>query len=372
MDKTLTLGTMKIGDIISDLEQWAPPFIQESYDNSGLIVGAKDWDTKGVLVALDCLEEVVDEAIDKDISLIVTHHPIVFSGLKRFNGATYIERVVMKAIKNDIAIYAIHTNLDNVHWGVNAKIIQILGLEKHSVLSPMKNSLKKFQVYVPSSHAESVESAVFSAGGGKVSAYEECSFKSNGVGSFKGGKGTNPVIGKAGKREFVEEIKLEFIVPAFVVKDVERAARTAHPYEEMAFEWLAIENNATLYGAGAVGEFEKPIKFNTFLEDVKTAFGTTLKYTPSPKDTVQRVAVCGGSGSFLLGAAKAVGADVFITADYKYHQFFDADGTISILDVGHFESEQFTIDLIADRLSEKFPKFAVLKTEVNTNPIQYY
>ena len=166
MDKTLTLGIMKIGDIISDLEQWAPPFLQESYDNSGLIVGAKDWDTKGVLVALDCLEEVVDEAIDKDISLIVTHHPIVFSGLKRFNGATYIERVVMKAIKNDIAIYAIHTNLDNVHWGVNAKIIQMLGLEKHSVLSPMKNSLKKFQVYVPSSHAESVESAVFTAGGG--------------------------------------------------------------------------------------------------------------------------------------------------------------------------------------------------------------
>ena len=263
-------------------------------------------------------------------------------------------------------------SLDNVHWGVNAKIIQMLGLAKHSILSPMKNSLKKFQVYVPSAHVESIESAVFSAGGGKVSAYEECSFKSNGIGSFKGGKGTNPVIGEAGKRELVEEMKLEFVVPTFAVKDVERAARAAHPYEEMAFEWLAIENNATLYGAGAVGEFKEPIDFKAFLNRVKTAFGTTLKYTAPHKTTIQRVAVCGGSGSFLLGAAKAVGADVFITADYKYHQFFDADGTISILDVGHFESEQFTIDLIADRLSEKFPKFAVLKTEVNTNPIQYY
>jgi hypothetical protein len=255
---------------------------------------------------------------------------------------------------------------------VNAKIIQMLGLEKHSILSPMKNSLKKFQVYVPSAHVESIESAVFSSGGGKVSAYEECSFKTNGIGSFKGGKGTNPVIGEAGKRELVEEMKLEFVVPTFAVKDVERAARAAHPYEEMAFEWLAIENNATLYGAGAVGEFQEPIDFKAFLNRVKTAFGTTLKYTAPHKTTIQRVAVCGGSGSFLLGAAKAVGADVFITADYKYHQFFDADGTISILDVGHFESEQFTIDLIADRLSEKFPKFAVLKTEVNTNPIQYY
>ena len=363
---------MKVKDIISDLEKWAPPYLQESYDNSGLIVGREDWNTDGVIVALDCTEEVIDEAIEKDISLIVMHHPIVFNGLKRFNGSTYVERVVMKAIKNDIAIYAIHTNLDNVHWGVNAKIIELLGLGKHKILNPMKNSLKKFQVYVPSTHVESVELAVFSAGGGRISSYEECSFKSNGIGSFKGGKGTNPVIGKVGKREFVEEMKLEFIVPVFMVKDVESAARTAHPYEEMAFEWLAIENNATLYGAGAVGELKEPLEFKVFLDRIKTIFGTTLKYTAPPRDTVQRIAVCGGSGSFLLDAAKAVDADIFITSDYKYHQFFDADGTISILDIGHFESEQFTIDLIADRLSEKFPKFAVLKTAVNTNPIQYY
>ncbi len=363
---------MKIGDIIYDLEQWAPLSLQESYDNSGLIVGNMMWETNGVLVALDCLEEVVDEAIEKGTRLIVTHHPIVFTGLKRFNGGTYIERVIMKAIKNDIAIYSIHTNLDNVHWGVNAKIMELLGIQNHSILSPLKNSLKKFQVYVPISNADTVESAVFSAGGGKVSAYEECSFRTHGVGSFKGTDGTNPFIGSVGKREFVEEVKLEFIVPAFAAKKVERAARHAHPYEEMAFEWITIDNNSNQFGAGAFGEFEEPMEFKEFLDFVKKLFGTTLKHTQPVHDTVRRVAVCGGSGSFLLGAAKSVDADVFVTSDYKYHQFFDADEKITVIDVGHFESEQFTIDLIADRLSEKFPKFAVLKTKVNTNPIQYY
>ena len=363
---------MRIGEIIQELELWAPPTLQESYDNSGLIVGAKEWETSGVLVALDGLESVIDEAISKNINLVVVHHPIVFSGLKRFNGSNYIERVVMKAIKHDVAIYAIHTNLDNVLWGVNAKIMELLSVQNHAILSPMKDALKKFQVFVPVAYVGVIETAVFSAGGGKVSAYEECTFKTEGIGSFKGTEGTNPVIGTVGEREFVEEAKLEFIVPAFAQRAVEKAAREAHPYQEMAYEWLAVENVATHYGSGAVGELEHDMPFEEFLRHVKKTFDTTLKYTPAVKDTVKRVAVCGGSGSFLLGAAKASGADVFITSDYKYHQFFDADGGIAILDVGHFESEQFTIDLIADRLSEKFPKFAVLKTEVNTNPIQYY
>ena len=372
MDKILTWGSMRIGEIIQELELWAPPALQESYDNSGLIVGAKDWETNAVLVALDCLEAVVNEAIAKNIHLIVAHHPIVFGGLKRFNGSNYIERVVMKAIKHDVAIYAIHTNLDNSLWGVNAKIMELLGIQNHSVLSPMQGALKKFQVYVPLANISELEKAVFKSGGGKVSAYEECSFKTQGIGSFKGTEGTNPIIGMVGERESVEEAKLEFIVPVFAQRAVEMAARNAHPYEEMAYEWLSVENVATHYGAGAVGDLAQEMKFDAFLALVKKAFGTTLKYTSAVKETVKRVAVCGGSGSFLLGAAKGSRADVFITADYKYHQFFDADGHISIFDVGHFESEQFTIDLIADRLSEKFPKFAVLKTEVNTNPIQYY
>ena len=363
---------MKVGEIVAALEQWAPPQLQEGYDNSGLLVGALDWETRGVLIALDALEAVVDEAIAHDVRLVVTHHPIVFGGLKRFNGSNYVERVVMKAIKHDIALYAIHTNLDNVHWGVNAKIMEVLGVAKHQVLSPMGGALKKFEVYVPTEHQEALAEAVYEAGGGKVSKYGECSFSVEGTGTFKPTEGTNPVVGEVGHRESVKEAKLDFIVPKFAVSKVERAARTAHPYEEMAYQWTAVENKATEYGAGAVGDLEESMDFEAFLKHTKEALGTTLKYTPAVGTQVKRVAVCGGSGSFLLGAAIGSGADVFITADYKYHQFFDADSKICILDVGHFESEQFTIDLIADKLSELFPKFAVLKTEVNTNPIQYY
>lgn len=363
---------MKVGEIVKALEAWAPPQLQEGYDNSGLLVGAAHWETKGVLVALDALEAVLDEAIAKGVKMVVTHHPIVFGGLKRFNGSSYVERVVMKAIKNDVALYAIHTNLDNVHWGVNAKIMEVLGIKEHQVLSPMHDSLKKFEVYVPVGSEEELATAVYQAGGGKVSKYEECSFSVEGTGTFKGTEGTNPVIGEVGVRESVKEMKLEFIVPAFAAKAVERAARAAHPYEEMAYQWLAVENKATVYGAGAVGELDEAMDFNAFLAHTKKALGTTIKYTKPVGETVKRVAVCGGSGSFLLGAAMGSGSDVFITADYKYHQFFDADSKICIMDVGHFESEQFTIDLIADKLSELFPKFAVLKTEVNTNPIQYY
>jgi len=363
---------MKIKEIIEELERMAPPMLQESYDNSGLLVGASDWETNGVLVALDCLEEVVDEAIEKGIHLVVTHHPIVFSGLKRFNGKSYIERVVMKAIKHDVALYAIHTNLDNVSWGVNAKIMEKLGISNHRVLLPMRGALKKLQVYVPAANAEELAEAVYTAGGGKVSLYEECSFSTSGQGTFKPTEGTNPVVGSLGKRETVQEVKMEFIVPHFAQRAVESAARATHPYEVMAYEWIALENSTDLFGAGAIGRLSKDFNFEQFLAHCKSVFGTTIRYTAPSKDKVETVAVCGGSGSFLLGAAKASGADVFITADYKYHQFFDAENDLSILDVGHFESEQFTIDLIADGLSKKFPKFAVLKTEVNTNPIQYY
>ena len=361
-----------IGEIIDVLEQWAPPAFQESYDNSGLLVGQRHWETSGVLVALDCVEAVVDEAIEKGIHLVVAHHPIVFSGLKRFNGKSYIERVVMKAIKHDVALYAIHTNLDNVEWGVNARIMKHLGIERFKVLQPMKGALHKFQVYVPRSHSEQVREAVFAAGGGAISKYDECSFTTEGVGTFRGNDQSNPVIGVAGTREAVDEVKIEFIVAGYAQRAVEQAARKAHLYEEMAYEWIPLENEATVYGAGAIGDMDADVDFQDFLAFVKAQFQTTVRYTSPKQSRVKRVAVCGGSGSFLLSAAKAAGADVFITADFKYHQFFDAEDAVPSLDVGHFESEQFTIDLLADFIGEKFPKFAVLKTGVNTNPIQYF
>ena len=211
---------MRIGEIINALEEWAPQVLQESYDNSGLIVVALDWETSGVLVALDCIETVVDEAIERKVQCIIAHHPIVFSGLKRFNGRTYVERVIMKAIKHNIAIYAIHTNLDNVLLGVNAKIMSLLGVSNHSVLSPMAETLYKFQVYVPTAARKEVAEAIFRAGGGKVSAYEECSFTTTGIGTFKPTQGTNPVVGEIGIREEVDEVKLEFIVPNFAKSSV--------------------------------------------------------------------------------------------------------------------------------------------------------
>ena len=363
---------MKVKDIIEVLESWAPLKLQESYDNSGLIVGAPHWETNGVMVALDCLESVVDEAISKGVHLVVTHHPIVFNGLKKFNGSSYVERVIMKAIKHDVALYAIHTNLDNVAWGVNGKIMEVLGISNHVVLSPSQGLLRKFQVYVPVKEADALANAVYAAGGGKISAYEACSFKSIGEGTFKPIEGASPVTGSIGKQESVQEAKLEFIVPVFACQAVERAARGSHPYEVMAYDWIELGNTAAQYGAGALGEFEIPVDFMSFLHQVKSKFGATIKYTKPVNELIKTVAVCGGSGSFLLDAAKRSDADVLITSDFKYHQYFDADNSICILDIGHYESERFTIDLITERLSKKFPKFAVLKTEVNTNPIQYY
>tara|TARA_B110001469_G_scaffold25292_1_gene26016 strand:+ start:348 stop:1439 length:1092 start_codon:yes stop_codon:yes gene_type:complete len=363
---------MKIKNIIEVLESWAPLKLQESYDNSGLIVGAPHWETNGALVALDCLESVVDEAISKGIHLVVTHHPIVFNGLKKFNGSNYVERVVMKAIKHDVALYAIHTNLDNVAWGVNGKIMDVLGISSHVVLSPAQGMLRKFQVYVPVEGAEELAKAVYSAGGGKISNYEACSFKSIGEGTFKPISGASPVIGSVGKHEYVQEAKIEFMVPSFACQAVELAARASHPYEEMAYDWIDLVNTTPEYGAGALGVLKEPVDFMSFLRQVKSEFGATIKYTKPIKDLVKTVAVCGGSGSFLLDAAKRANADVLITSDFKYHEYFDADNSICILDIGHYESERFTIDLITERLSKKFPKFAVLKTEVNTNPIQYY
>lgn len=362
---------MRISKIIEALEAWAPPALQESYDNSGLIVGSPDWETNGVLVALDCIEAVVDEAIQQGIGLVVAHHPIVFSGLKRFNGKNYVERVVMKAIKHDVALYAIHTNLDNVSHGVNAALCAQLGLTPERILSPLKGQLKKFQVYVPQSHKDAVEAAVYAAGGGVVSKYEECSFATEGTGSFKPTEGTQPHIGTVGEREYVKEIKMEFIIHSHVVGAVLSATQQVHPYEEMAYEIIATENSGAMYGAGVVATLPAEMSMQDFAQHVKAQLGTTIKATPFSGESVKTVALCGGSGQFLLGAALASSAQVFITSDFKYHQYFDAEGRITVFDVGHFESEQFTIQLIADFIEKKFPKFAVLKTKVKTNPIQY-
>lgn len=363
---------MKLIEITRYLESRAPLSLQESYDNSGLLIGDPEMDIHGVLVCLDSIEEVIDEAISKGLNLVIAHHPIVFSGLKRFTGKTYIERVVMKAIRHNIALYAIHTNLDNVLDGVNGKIAARLGLENARILDEKKELLYKLHVLVPKAQAESLANRLFEAGAGHIGNYRECSFSSEGTGSFKANEQANPHIGTKGERHYEAETKIEVILAKWQINQVLAAMHKHHPYEEVAYDLLALENQSNQFGSGIVGELAEPMDSMAALQYVKEKLGVSvIKHTLIATPTIKRIAACGGSGSFLLSAAKASGADLFITSDYKYHQFFDAENKLIIADIGHFESEQYTIDLISDWLAEKFPNFAVHKTEVVTNPINY-
>lgn len=364
---------MKIQDITNFLESVAPPVLQESYDNAGLLTGNAGWDCTGIITTLDATEEVVLEAIEKKANLVVAHHPIIFGGLKKITGKNYVERTVITAIKNDIAIYAIHTNLDNVLHGVNAAIADKLGLVNRTILQAKNNTLKKLFTFVPVEHAEKLRSAIFAAGAGHISNYSECSFNTKGEGTFKAGKGTNPFTGKIGERHTEEEIKLEMIFPAWLENAILIAMMAAHPYEEVAYDIVSLENQNQQVGSGMVGDLTKPVSEAEFLALLREKFNLTIvRHTPLRGKPVKKVALCGGAGSFLTGAAIAAGADFYVSADIKYHEFFDANARLVIADIGHFESEQFTIDLLFDILRQKFPTFAVLKTGVKTNPVHYF
>lgn len=364
---------MKIAQIIQELEALAPLPLQESYDNAGLLTGLPQWECKGVLCTLDATEKVVKEAIEKKCNLIVAHHPIIFGGLKKINGKNYVERAVIAAIKNDIAIYAIHTNLDNVAHGVNKVIADKLGLINTSILSPKENLLKKLFVFVPLEQVEKVRDAIFNAGAGNIGNYSECSFGVEGTGTFKANEGTNPFAGEIGSRHHEKEMKIEAIFPAWLENKIVSAMIKAHPYEEVAYDVVALDNIFQKVGSGMIGYLHENMGEQAFLAKLKTDFGlSVIRHTPLTGKPVQKVAVCGGAGSFLISRALNAGADFYITADVKYHEFFDANGRMVIADIGHFESEQFTIGFLAALLVEKFPTFAVLKSEIQTNPVQYF
>ena len=364
---------MQTGTILSALELWAHPSLQEQYDNSGLITGNRSWDCKGILISLDATEDVVHEAVKLGCNLIIAHHPIVFKGLKSLTGKTYIEKAVITAIKNDIAIYALHTNLDNISNGVNAAMAQKLGLENCRILLPKPSQLKKLFTFVPIADAEKLKAAIFTAGGGHIGNYSEASFSTKGTGTFKPEAGANPTIGAIGTREEVQEVKLEIIFPAWLQNDVIAAMKAAHPYEEVAYDVVSLDNDFQEVGSGLLGELPVELPENDFLQLLKDRFDLqVIRHTAFTQKPIKKVAVCGGAGSFLTGKALASGADAYVTADVKYHEFFDAEGRMLLADIGHWESEQFTIDLIHDFLKEKFPTFAVLKTGVKTNPVEYF
>lgn len=358
--------------IVDFLHQTAPFDYQEAYDNSGLLVGDPDRTVTGILVALDCTEAIVDEAIALGANVIVTHHPILFKGLKRLTGSTYVERTVIKAIEHKIALIAIHTNLDNDRFGVNHVIANRLGLLNQRILAPKEAALFKLGVFVPNASADLLRKAMADAGAGQIGDYDQCSFSAEGTGRFRPNADAGPYIGQAGQLETVSETRIEVVVNRHALRAVEQAMKQAHPYEEVAYDVVALSNTNSHIGSGMVGELETPMATLEFLEFLKERFHCgVVRYTAPVAEMVRRIAVCGGSGGFLLQDAISSRADVFITADYKYHEFFDADQKIVIADIGHFESEQFTSEWLVALLMKKFTTFAVRLTNVNTNPINY-
>ncbi|WP_276165742.1 Nif3-like dinuclear metal center hexameric protein [Zobellia alginiliquefaciens] len=359
----------EVTDIIEDL---APLPYAESFDNVGLLVGNSATKVSGILVTLDTLENVVDEAIEHKCNLIVSFHPIIFGGLKKLTGKSYVERVVIKAIKNDIAIYSMHTALDNVPQGVNAKICEVLGIKNPQILIPQKETIKKLTTYVPVKDAETLREALFNAGAGNIGNYSNCSFSSKGTGSYKAEENANPTIGEIGKTHYEEEAQLNVTFSKIHQARVMKALFTSHPYEEVAYEVITLENTNQNIGMGMIGNLEKPVDDISFLEDIKLKMGAEgIRHSQLLDKKVQKVAVLGGSGAFAIGVAKASGADILVTADIKYHEFYKAEGKMIIADIGHYESEQFTKNLLVDYLTKKIPNFAIRLSESKTNPIKY-
>ncbi len=363
---------MLVKEIVKYLETLAPSAYQEEYDNSGLLTGTMQQEVKGILITLDCIESVVEEAIRETCNLIVAHHPIVFKGLRKINGNNYVERTIIKAIKNDIAIYAIHTNLDNVKEGVNFKIAQKIGLENIKILAPKKHLLKKLITFIPKADTENVLEALYKAGAGNIGNYAECSYQLDGTGTFKPNDKAQPAIGNANQLESVEEKRIEVIFPAPLEGAVLSALFSSHPYEVPAYDIILLENKYPEVGSGAIGTLPAPMKEIDFLNHLKNNMNLScIRHTPLLNKEIKKVALCGGSGSFLLKNALSANADAYVSADFKYHEFFDAENKIVIADIGHYESEVFTKDLIYDFLIEKFSNIAVRLSKIETNPISY-
>ncbi len=371
---------MIVQDIIAQLEKWAPLEYAEDFDNVGLLVGKKETEITGILVTLDCIESIIDEAITKRCNLIVSFHPIVFSGLKKITGKTYVERVVIKAIKNDIAIYSMHTALDNSFYGVNAMISERMNLSDRKILIPKRDNILKMTTYVPNNEASGLREKLFEAGAGNIGNYSHCSFNLEGTGTFQGEKNSNPVIGERGKIHFENETQLNITFPKHLEHKILSALFKNHPYDEVAYEITSLQNENQHLGMGMIGNLPKPISESAFLQILKEKFQTeVVRHSEFLGKKVQKIAVLGGSGAFAIEAAKRANADAFVTADLKYHDFFKAEKNIVLADIGHYESEQWTKNGIHSFLTKKIRNFApalpknkVILSEINTNPIQYF
>lgn len=363
---------MEVKDITNIIETFAPLALQESYDNVGLLIGSSSVEVYGVLLCLDVTEEVIDEAISLKSNLIISHHPLIFDGLKKITGLNTEQRCVIKAIKNDIAIYAAHTNIDNVLEGVNGKIADKIGLINRSILQPKNGALLKLATFVPKLHVQRVREAIFEAGGGAIGNYDACSFNAEGYGSFRPNSNAHPFVGELNKIHYEDEVKIEVIFPDFIQDQVINSMIKAHPYEEPAYDLIPLNNSNKAVGAGIIGELPEPEDERDFLDRLKKVLDiSVIRHTKFLGNKIKNVAICGGAGSFLLSDAIIAGADIFISADFKYHEFFKAENKILIADPGHFEIEQFTKDIFYEIIQKKLPTFAVHISKINTNPIIY-
>ena len=363
---------MIIQDIISELETMAPLAYQESYDNVGLLVGNRIDAVKKVLITLDVTEAVVQEAIECGANLIISHHPLIFKPIRKINNETETGRCITLALQNNIAIYACHTNIDSVANGVNARICDKIGLKNRKILSPRANCLTKLVTFVPKNYLETIQNALFEAGAGCIGNYDKCSFYTDGTGTYRANENAKPFIGEKGEFHHENETRIEVVFPNEKTNTVVANLLQNHPYEEVAYDLFPIKNTFSLVGDGMIGELEESEDTTKFLERIKNTFHCgCIRHTKIEKDKIKKVAVCGGSGSFLIADAIRANADIFITADIKYHDFFGAENKLILADIGHYESEQFTKELFYDVLMKKNYNFAIQISKVNTNPINY-
>jgi dinuclear metal center YbgI/SA1388 family protein len=363
---------MKLLDLCSYLDSAVPLSFQEGYDNSGLQVGQPEKEISSALVTLDITESVVDEAIQKKCGIIISHHPLIFGGIKKITGRTSSEKILVKTIKNDIAVYSSHTNLDMMNNGVSRKMAQKLGLLNVKVLQTLKNRLFKLVTFIPEDHLDKVREAVFNAGAGVIGNYDRCGFTVPGTGSFRAGEDTNPFAGEKGKLHFEKEVRFETILFSHLKDKVIKALHDTHPYEEVAYDIYPLENDNINFGLGCFGDLPEPVSENDFLRLISSVFGAYgIRYSRLTGNTIKKVALCGGSGASLLNDAVSFRADAFVTGDIKYHTFYEAENRILLVDCGHFETEKFSTEILYDLIVKKFPKFAVRFSETNTNPINY-
>ena len=364
---------MRLKELMQALEGIAPFSLQESYDNSGIQIGSPDQEISRALICLDVTEKVLREAKERKCDLILCHHPLIFKGITRLTAANATERIIMEAVRQGIAIVAVHTNLDNVYDGVNNKLASVIGLKNLKVLKPSKGLLKKLVTFCPTEHADKVRAAIFEAGAGKIGDYDCCSFNLEGKGSFRAGENTNPYTGSINELHYEPEVRIETIFPAYLQPAVLSAMFASHPYEEVAYDIYPLDNLFNKVGSGMIGDFDTPMSEKGFLEHLKKTLNISfLRHTAFIDQPVSRVAVCGGSGAFLLPDAMKAGVQAFVTGDVKYHQFFEADRKILLIDAGHYETEQHTKELLHSQIKKKLTNFALLISEVDENPVLYY